>query len=135
MDLSNELSYEAGSFSCLAICPQIFTARGFEDLSPLAGTLGCSVCLTPQLFLPVYAHANVGPPSPLATALLTWVLQLLPCQDGPLHPGCPSLPLLPVWMNVFNSLVVGLPYSSIFWQFWLFFVLNSLSFFWLCEQV
>ena len=23
-----------------------------------------------------------------------------------------------------NSLVVGLPYSSIFWQFWLFFVLN-----------
>ena len=37
--------------------------------------------------------------------------------------SCPSPPLLLVceWF-FFNSLVVGLPYSSIFWQFWLFFV-------------
>ena len=35
----------------------------------------------------------------------------------PCHPSFLSLPLLPVWMNFFNSLVVGLPYSSIFWQF------------------
>ena len=43
---------------------------------------------------------------------------------SPLCPACPSLPLLSVWMNVFffNSLVVGLPYSSIFCQFWLLFV-------------
>ena len=35
---------------------------------------------------------------------------------------------------LFNSLVVRLPYSSIFWQFWLFLFLNLLlSFFWLCE--
>ena len=41
-----------------------------------------------------------------------------------------SLPLLPVSAPIisldecffFNSLVVGLPYSSILWQFWLFFV-------------
>ena len=35
----------------------------------------------------------------------------------------------------FISLVVGLPYSSIFCQFWLFFVFKLLlSFFWLCEE-
>ena len=35
----------------------------------------------------------------------------------------------------FISLVVGLPYSSIFCQFWFFLFLNLLlSFFWLCEE-
>ena len=35
----------------------------------------------------------------------------------------------------FISLVGGLPYSSIFCQFWLFFVFKLLlSFFWLCEE-
>ena len=35
----------------------------------------------------------------------------------------------------FNSLVVGLPYSLIFCQFWLFFVFKLLlSFFWLCKE-
>ena len=35
----------------------------------------------------------------------------------------------------FISLVVGFPYSSIFCQFWLFFVFKLLlSFFWLCEE-
>ena len=35
----------------------------------------------------------------------------------------------------FNSFIVGLPYSSIFCQFWLFLFLNLLlSFFWLCEK-
>ena len=34
-----------------------------------------------------------------------------------------------------NSLVVGLPYSSIFWQFWLFLFLNLLlSFFWCVKR-
>ena len=34
----------------------------------------------------------------------------------------------------FISLVVGLPYSLISCQFWLFFVFKLLSFFWLCEE-
>ena len=34
----------------------------------------------------------------------------------------------------FISLVVRLPYSSIFCQFWLFFVFKLLSFFWLCKE-
>ncbi|KAF6119736.1 hypothetical protein HJG60_010159 [Phyllostomus discolor] len=43
----------------------------------------------------------------------------------PSLPGCLTLPFLPVWMNTstFNSLVVQLPYSSIFCQFWLLFIL------------
>ena len=46
----------------------------------------------------------------------------------PLCPGCQSQHLLPGWMSVsyFNFLVVGLPYSLIFWQLWLvlFLILN-----------
>ena len=39
-------------------------------------------------------------------------------------PGCLSLPLLTVWLNVSSlTLVVGLPYSLIFCQFWLFFLI------------
>ena len=34
----------------------------------------------------------------------------------------------------FISLVVGLPYSSIFCQFWLFFVFKLLLSFWFCEE-
>ena len=35
----------------------------------------------------------------------------------------------------FISLIVGLPYSSVFCQFWLFFVFKLLlSFFWFCEE-
>ena len=62
-----------------------------------------------------------------------WVQQSSPCCDS-------SLPRLPVCAPspgldecfFFNSLVVRLPYSSIFCQFWLFFVFK-LSF-WLCEE-
>ena len=87
--------------------PQVFSVRGFEALVFHAGTLGCTVCLPPQLFLPVYPHANVGPPALSATALpgppVTAVpipgLQPLPCPKSSL-PGCPSPPLLLVWMNV-----------------------------------
>ena len=41
-------------------------------------------------------------------------------------PGFPSPPLQSIWMNYdfFKSMVVGLPYSLIFWQFWVFFVLR-----------
>ena len=52
-------------------------------------------------------------------------------------PSSPAPPLLQIWMNgfFFNSLVVRLPYSSIFCQFWCFLFLNLLlSFFWLCRE-
>ena len=115
---------------------QIFTARGFEALFPLAGSLSCVVCVAPQLFFLLYFHTNVGLPSLPATALPT---QSSGCcfVMSPLHPGCPSAPLLPVWMNV-SSLT---PWLSDFHTVWLlavliiFLFLNLLFFFfWLCED-
>ena len=55
---------------------QVFSIRGLEALFPCNGTLDFLVCLAPQLFLLVYLHTNVGPPSPLATTL-PWVLSSL----------------------------------------------------------
>ena len=63
-----------------------FSQVGFEALFFHAGTLGCVVSLTPQLFLLVYPHANMRP---------------LLC------PSCPSPPLPLVWMNV-SSLTLWL---------------------------
>ena len=96
-----------------ASTPTVFSVRGSESLFPLTGTLGCVVCLTPQLFLPVFLHKTVGPACPPAIALpqvlSTWLLVCAP----------------PAGLDecfFFNSLVVRLTYSSIFYQFWLFFV-------------
>ena len=129
----------------------VFNQR-FEALFPRAGNLGCAVCVAPLPFLPVYLCANVGPQGLPATTLWGllaaawpalfhspppgWVLQPPPCCEG-------SLPWLPVSAPptsldecfFFISLVVRLPYSSVFCQFWLFFVfILLLSFFWLCEE-
>ena len=93
---------------------QVFSIRDFEALFACTGTLGCAVCLTSIC-------------SSWFICMQMWdysVLQLPPCLRSSL-PSCPSPSLLPVWMNVSSltpkSLVVGLPYSSIFCQFWLFF--------------
>ena len=92
----------------------------FEALFPRAGALGCAVCFAPHLFLRVYLHENVGPPTPPVPPC--FICQLLPywpaaALPAPLHnlpplwvhqlscyesslPSCSSPPLLPVWMNV-----------------------------------
>ena len=70
--------------------PQVFSVRGLGALFPCAGTLGCVVCLTPQVFLPIYPHTNVGLPRSSSHHLVA----------HPVRPSCPSLPLLLVWMNV-----------------------------------
>ena len=138
----------------------VFNQR-FEALFPHAGALGSVVCFAPQLFLPVYLHENVGPPTPPAA---TW--QDLPAAALPLSTihhltgsiscllalSSPPVAALPrvfsnCWLPIsapptsldecvfFNSLVVELPYSSIFCQFWLFLAFKLLwSFFWLCEE-
>ena len=102
------------------------------------------VCLTPQLFLPVYMHANVGLPSPQAATspalpaatLPALVLQLLPCCESS-PPGCPSPPLLLVWMNV-SSLTPWLSdFHTVLFSIssGCFLFLNMLlSFFWLCWE-
>ena len=101
----------------------------FEALFPHAGTLGCVVCHLVHQLLP--HRPAVALPTPLHNSPPRWVHQPWPCHKSSL-PGCLSPPLLPVWMNcfLFISLVVGLPYSSFFCQFWLFFVFKLLlSFF------
>ena len=115
--------------------------------------MGRAACLTPQLFLPVYLHTNVGLLAPPATVLPdlpavaspglpaavlpTPVLQLPPCCES-----CP--PWLPV-----SAHLTGLGISSLtswlsdFIQFdflaglvfWLFFVFRFVVvFFWLCKE-
>ena len=115
----------------------------FEALFPHSGALGWAVRFAPQLFLPVYLHSNVGPPTPVVTASTAPPAAAL---HNPvlLPPTChesfsAQLPRFtpPTSLNecvFFNSLVVRLPYSSIFCQFWLFFVFKLLSFFWLFEE-
>ena len=100
-------------------CPKIFTDRGFEALFPWAGALGCAVCLAPQLFLLVYPYANMGAPGPPANALP---------QSSPswMPPSAPPTGLDECFF--FHSLVVRLPYSSIFWKSWLIFVLKFVVF-------
>ena len=69
-------------------------------------------------------------------------------EDSPICQPPPGLMFSLPWLPVsapptgldecffFNSLAVGLPYSSIFCQFWLFSVFLNLllSFFWLCKE-
>ena len=124
----------------------------FEALFPRAGALGCKVCFAPLLFLLVYLCANVGlqvlPPTTL-WGLLAAAWPALPgstiCHltgsascGLAVSPVCPAA-CLPAPTSLdecffFISLVVGLPYSSIFCQFWLFFVFKLLSFFRFCEE-
>ena len=104
----------------LGVSPAASTPTGvfnqrFEALFPQVGTLGCSACLAPQFFLPVYPNANVGPP---ALPAATWPQVL----SAPLPISAPPTGLDECFF--FNSLVVGLPYSLIFCQFWLLFVLK-----------
>ena len=96
-----------------------FSVRGFEALFLHAWVLACMVCLAPLFFLSVYLHRNVGLPGPAVAASnglpVTALLGILPASAVHL---CPSY-----WSGwMFNSLVVRLTHSSIFWQFWLFFV-------------
>ena len=120
----------------------VFNQR-FEALFPGAGALRRVVCFAPPPFLPVYLCMNVEPwgllaaawPAPFHNLPHGWVCQQLPCWEFS-HPAAVSAP--PTSLDecfFFISLVVGLPYGSIFCQFWLFFVFKLLlSFFCLCEE-
>ena len=115
-------------FPLLLQTPQVFIARSIEALFPCTGTLGCAVFLTPHLFLLVYPHANVGPPSQPVTPSQSFL-------------SAPATSLLPSyqsgWMFLLQVLGVRFPYSLMLGQFWLFFLFLNwlLSFFWLCEEV
>ena len=101
--------------------PTDVLSQRFEALFPHVGALDCMVCLAPQLVLPVYPHMNEGPPAPpAATSLGLPAAALLRVLSAWLPISAPPTGLDECFF--FNSLVVRLPYSSIFCQFWLFFV-------------
>ena len=100
----------------------------------------------PPPFLLVYLSTNVGPQGLIAVVLPAPFIPQSTTSLGP--PAAALLQVLSTQLPVsappmgldecffFISLVVGLPCSSIFCQFWLFFVFKLLlSFFWLCEEV
>ena len=129
----------------LGVSPAASTPTGVfnqwcEALFPHAGTLDCAVCHLVHQLLPCWPAAAL--PTPLHNPQLRWVRQPPPCRESSL-PSCLSPPDCPVSAPptgldecfFFISLVVRLPYSSIFCQFWLFFAFNLLlSFFWLCGE-
>ena len=125
----SELSCEAGSFSC---CCNPYRFLGFISL---AGILSCMVCLAPQLFFLVYLHKNVGPPPPPAIVSLTWPSSHC-LATSPLHLGCPSLPILPVWMNVSSLTPLLLDFHTVQFSGSLgcFLFLNLLLSFWLAKE-
>ena len=109
------------------------------------------VCFAPPPFLPVYLCVKVGPQGLPATTLwgmlaAAWPApfhNLPPCRVRQLPCRECSQPPLPVSTPrtsldecfFFISLVVRLPYSFIFCQFWLCFVFKLLlSFFCLCKE-
>ena len=133
MGLSNKFSVRLG-VSPAAPSNHLFSISGlrlyFPTLEPWVAqsvTWSSSWCLAGQLQLCLSC----------STIRLRWVHQ----------PAATLLRVLSSWLPVsapptsldecffFISLVVGLPYSLIFCQFWLFFVFKLLlSFFWLCEE-
>ena len=76
------------------------------------------VSTTSQLFLLVYLHAHVEPSSHPATALLPVLSAGLLCFA---HPA--SLDEC-----FFDSLIIGLSCSLVFWKLWLFFVFKFVVF-------
>ena len=132
MGLSNKLSYEAGNFSCPLNLYRFFQSEVLRLYFPvLEPCITWSVSLPSCFFwficiqmwnLPVHQLPHCPPVAALLWILSTW----LPVSASP------TVGLDECFF--FNSLVVRLPYSSIFWQFWLVLFLNLLSFFWLCEE-
>ena len=106
-----------------------FNQRFEASLFPSAGALGYTVCFAPRRFSGLsvrecgVAGSASGPTAcPVHPTLCQsrWPVSVPPRQRESSPPRCPSVPLLPVWMNVnFYLLGVGLPCRSIFCQFWL----------------
>ena len=104
--------------------PMVFTARSYEalfswpwnpGLRGLAGHAGMarSPGVPPSLYPP---QVNVGPPIPQAVSTAALL-------QPPHHILAAPFTCLDECF-FFKSLVVRLPYSLVFWQFWLYFVLR-----------
>ena len=110
----------------------VFNQR-FEALFPRAGTPGFAVCHLVHQLLPHQPAAALPTPlhNPPPHRVASHCLALSP----PLPPPPVSAP--PTGLGecfFFISLVIGLPYRSIFCQFWVFFVFKLSLSFWLCKE-
>ena len=121
--LSNNLSCEAGSLSCCHPNPHGAFNQRFEALFPRSEALGCVFCFASLRLsgLSVRECGAAGSASgqtacPVRPTLLqSWFHH---GNASPLCPGCPSLPLLAVWMNVyflFPWCRTSLPFDFQFW--------------------
>ena len=111
--------------------PQVFSIRGlrlsFPALEPLIAWSVLRPLLSSWFICVRMWGRSVCPPH--------WVHQPLPCCESSPTWLPVSAPPTSIDECFFISLVFRLPYSSIFCQFWLFFVFKLLlSFFWLCEE-
>ena len=125
MGLSSELSCEAGSFSHhhnthRFLQPEVLRFY-FPELEPwVSHSVSLPSCSSWFIYMQMWDYPVHQPP---------------PCCES-------SLPQLPISAPptstdecfFFNSLVIRLPYSLIFWQFWLFFVFKFVVVLWLCEE-
>ena len=96
--------------------PQNFTGRGFDFLVCHAEILGFAVCIAPQLSPLAYLCTSVGAPDQPAPILPSWPAAL----SGIFSLLSISTPPASQDECFFISLIVKVPCSLIFWQFWLF---------------
>ena len=135
LGLFNKLSCEAGSFShCCLNLHRCFQSEALRLYFPVLEPWVVRSDLLPSCSSQFICMQMWD--CPVCKPLPHWVCQLLPCHKSSL-PGCPSPPLLLVWMNV-SSLI---PWLSDFHTVLFsvssgcFLFLNLLfSFFWLCEE-
>ena len=122
MGISNELSCEVGTFSCCCNPHRFFQSEVLRLYFTLV-----EPWVAQYVWLPSYSSWFI-------------CMQMWGGRSTSHHLTCPSpsaadwLGVLSIWLPIsapptgldecffFNSLVVGLQYSSIFWQFWIFLV-------------
>ena len=98
---------------------QVFTTRGSESLFPCTGTLGCVVCLTPQLFLRVYLYANGGPlslPGATLPTLSVALPRILSTPAAGLRPSYQSGWMLSLtsWLSDFHTVQFSASSGGVF---------------------
>ena len=127
MGLPNKLSCEAGSFSCHHNPQKFFQSEVLRLYFPaqepqVVRSVLLPICSSHFILTQMWGCLVHQPPL---------ILQLLPCCVSPPPKLLVSTPPTVLHECIFfNSVVVRLPYSSIFWQFCLFSFLNlPLSFF------
>ena len=122
-----KLPCEAGSFCCYHNLHRFFQSEVLKLYFPTLSSLSSSLAVPPSCLYACTCGTTHSASFHLALSashhLVHQVLQPSSCSESSL----PRLPVLSPPTDLdecffFNSLVVRLPYSSVFWQLWLFFV-------------